>query len=804
MYQFRPISDRISRMRKRYRDTNFTLDAERTLIVTEFHKKNKTLPAPLLRARIQEEVCSKMTIRVEEDELIVGNLGKNYKGTTLWPELSGMAWLFAELDDGSFYTRKAQDEPMNLPEEEKEKILSVREYWTENTLWTGMANCYPDGTDEIIDAGILNIGQGGKGRVVATGHLIPNYGRVIEKGFGAVKSEVQTQLAKWKGFDNSQTDPEKYFFYKSIEIICDAYIILATRYADACRHAAITASESRRKELLKMADSLNWISTNPARTFQEAVQATYLYQLFLWIDGNYQPCSFGRFDQYTYPCLKKQLEEGSITLEEAQEIVDCFWLKVGGLFNARLRYTAQVTGAYSTFQHLTLGGCDKNGNDATNPITYMGLEAAARLFLHEPPVSLRVGKNTPDKLFECALESSKMAGGIPCFQNEDLIIEMLVDNGYYTLEDARDFGIVGCQEIGGAGNDYCASQSTNSCADMNLANLLLLSINNGINPLNHKKCAPGHGFLYEMNSFEEVQAAFRANVEYFANWLCVLNNCLEYYHHKVYPVPALSAMLDGCVESGIDCTKGGAKYNSYGTSVAGVGVLIDSLIAIKYMIFDAKICTAKEMYDAVMADWKGYEELQQQIKNMPHHYGNADPYADEIAKWAMETLAEIINSRKMLRGRLRMGVFTASAHVVAGTRAWATPNGRNYGEALTDAASPSQGCDVNGPLAVLKSVTSYNHHNFPNGFALNMRFSPATLSSDDGIEKLKSAMLTYFDMGGMEIQYNIVSSEDLRAAQEDPETYRDLVVRVAGFSAYFVELATGLQNDIIARTENTL
>ncbi len=805
MYQFRTVTDRIARMRKRYRDTNFTLDAERTMIATEFHKTNKSLPAPLFKAQLQLEVCSRMTVRVEDDELIVGNLGKNYKGTTLWPEYSGMAWLFQELDDGSFYTRKQQDEPMNLPEEEKALILSVRDYWTENTLWTGMAACYPDGTDAIIDAGVLNIGQGGRGRVVATGHLIPNYGRVIEKGFGVVRQEALEGLSHWKGFDNTETDPEKYYFYKSIEITCDAYITLARRYAAACREKAVkTETDGRRLELLSMADSLDWIAEKPARTFREAVQATYLYQLFLWIDGNYQPCSFGRFDQYTYPCLKRDLEAGTLTLEQAQEIVDCFWLKVGCLFNARLRYTARVTGAYSTFQHLTLGGCDRNGEDATNPITYMGLEAAARLQLHEPPVSLRVGRRTPDTLYACAIESSKRAGGVPCFQNEDLIIDTLVEGGYYSLEDARDFGIVGCQEIGGAGNDYCASQSTNSCADINLANVILLSINDGVNPLNKQKCAPGHGHLYEMESFEEVQAAFRANVEYFANWLCVLNNCLEYYHRIVYPVPALSAMLDGCVESGVDCTRGGAKYNSYGTSVCGTAVMIDSLIAIKYLIYDRKLVSAKTFYDALMADWEGYEDLRQQVKNMPHRYGNGDPYADEIAKWAMETLAEIINSRKMLRGRLRMGVFSASAHVVAGTRAWATPDGRKYGEPLTDAASPSQGADRHGPTAVLKSVCSYNHKNFSNGFALNLRFSPKTLAGEDGVRKLKQMMQTYFNMGGMEVQYNIVSSEELRAAQRDPETYRDLVVRVAGFSAYFVELATGLQNDIIARTENEL
>ena len=805
MYNFRPISDRICRMRKRYRDTMFTLDSERTMLVTDFHKQHKTLPAPLFRAQLQYEICSKMTIRVEEDELIVGNLATNYKGTTLWPEISGIAWLYSELDDGSFYTRKQQDEPMILPDEHKEKILSVRYYWTENTLWTGMADCYPDGTDDIINANVLNIGQGGRGRVVATGHLIPNYGRVVSKGFGAVRKEALNALKKWNGFSNDETDPEKYYFYKSIVTVCDAYILLAHRYAEKCREtAASTSCTARKTELIDMAESLDYIAQNPARTFREAVQATYLYQLFLFIDGNYQNCSFGRFDQYTYPCLKKELDEGTITLEEAQEIVDCFWLKVGCLFNARLRFTAQVTGAYSTFMHLTLGGCDKNGNDATNPVTYMGLEAAARLQLHEPPVSLRVSRRMPDKLFECAIESSKRAGGIPCFQNEDLIIETLLQGKYYSPEDARNFAINGCQEIAGSGNDYSASQCVNSCADINLANVLLLSINNGINPVNKQKCVPGYGFLYEMNTFEDVKKAFVANIDYFANWLCILNNALEYYHWKIYPVPALSAMLDGCVESGTDCVRGGAKYNSYGTSVGGTGVMIDSLVAIKYMVYDQKLCSAKKLYDALMADWVGYEDLRQQIINMPHRYGNADPYADEIAKWSMEMIAKIINSKKMARGRLRMWVGSASAHVVAGKRAWATPDGRKYGDPLSDSSSPCQGADKNGPLAVLRSATSYDHHNFPTGFALNIRFSPKTLQGEESINKMKSMLFSYYDMGGMELQYNIISSDELRAAQKDPEKYRDLVVRVAGFSAYFVELATGLQNDIIARTENSL
>ena len=384
------------------------------------------------------------------------------------------------------------------------------------------------------------------------------------------------------------------------------------------------------------------------------------------------------------------------------------------------------------------------------------------------------------------------------------IIEALVEGGHYSVEDARNFGIVGCQEIGGAGNDYCASCSINSCAYLNFGNIINISINNGINPSNDKICTPQMGYLYDMQSFEDVKAAVHANMDYFMNWLVAVNSATEFYHYREYPVPALSAMLDGCMESGVDCTQGGAKYNSYGTGLLGIATLIDSLVAIKYMVYDAKIVPAREFYDAWRANWVGHEQLREQIKAMPHRYGNNDPYADEIAKWTMDMVADVITSKRCRRGPYRVGTFSASAHVYFGTSAWATPDGRNAGESLSDAASPCQGADRNGPTAVLQSVLSYDHKKYTNGFALNMRLSPATLSRDDSIAKLASMILTYFNMGGMEVQYNVVDTATLREAQQDPDKHRDLIVRVAGFSAYFVELATQLQNDIIARTENEL
>jgi pyruvate formate-lyase/glycerol dehydratase family glycyl radical enzyme len=789
MYSFRAVSDRVSRMKELYRDTPFVLDAERALIVTETHKRHKHAPAAIKKAQSLYDVCEQMTIRVENDELIVGNIGKHYKGTTMWPEYDGMAWLYHELETGIFDAREFQDEPMSFPQEERDLLYTIREFWQDN--------CFTN----LMDAAMLMAWPRGNGSA-PTGHLSPNYKKVIDQGFGAVRREAQGRLDAMRGRMYGH-DAEKYYFYKSIMIVCDAYILLAKRYAAACREKAAGPVEvQRRAELLNMADSLDWIAENPARTFHEAVQATFLYQTFLYIDGNFQGLSFGRFDQYTYPCLKAELEAGTITLDQAQEIVDCLWLKVGALYGARVVLVARVTGAYATFQHLTLGGVDSDGNDATNPVTFMALEAPARLQLHEPPVSLRVSKTTPDALFECAFESSKRAGGIPCFQNESLIIDALVGGGHYSLEDARDFCIIGCQEIGGSGNDYPATGGIHSLADVNLANVHLLAINNGISPLSQTKCAPETGYLYEMETFDDVLTAVKTQIEYFVEWLLTLNNCAEWVSMKDRLVPALSAMLDGCVETGKDCVCGGAKYNSFGVPATGVATLSESLIAIKYMCYDAKLCSPRELYDAVMANWAGHEHLRQQILNMPHHYGNNDIYADSLVRWSMDTFSAAVCRGYSTRGRFRPGLFTASSHVFAGARAWATPDGRMTGESLSDCISPKQGADVSGPTAVLSSACCFDHKPFTNGLALNMRFAPVTLASDDSLAKVKSLMQTYFDMGGMEVQYNIVSSDTLRTAQADPETYKNLVVRVAGFSAYFVELHRSLQNDIIARTEN--
>ena len=812
MYQFSPMTERIGRMRERYRTTIVNLDSERTRIITHFYQQSehRNEPRAIAKAKSLLEVISKMTIRVEDEELIVGNIATQYKGTTLWPEYCGCGWLYDELSNGEFDSRHAQDEPMTISKEDREYFWTVKDFWAENALTRKLDAMMPDGYDSIVDSQVFTFRKKGQGNM-PTGHLSPNYQKVIDSGFGAIRREAQekidamyTESAPMSCCHIGPNDSGKYIFYKSVQIVCDAAILLAKRYAQACREKAEQAKGARREELLDMAGSLDYIMDQPCRTFRDAVQATFLYQVLMTLDGNLHGLSFGRFDQYTWPYLKRDMELGKLTREQAQEIVDNFYLKVSELYNARSKKVTEGTGAFSTFQNITIGGVDKQGEDATNLVTYLCLEAPARLHTHEPPVSLRISHKMPTELWSCALATSKIVGGIPGFYNDKGIIKAMMAHGY-ALEDARNYCIIGCQEIGGSGNDYTASGGVHAKPATNLGALIDLAINNGINPMNGKKVAPDTGYLYEWTSFEQCKEAYVKLIRYFVPWHISLNNFMEYTTMREMPIPVLSASIDGCMDKGVDCTAGGAKYNSYGTSLIGIGTLIDSFNAIRYMVFDKKLCTGRELYDAIMANWEGHEELRQRIRTEVPHYGNNDTYADELADWIFRVYIDELEKGKGARGGFfKTGLFTASVHIPTGRDAWATPDGRYAGTPLSDAMSPVQEMDKEGPTSIVLSATKIDQSRYINGTALNLKFHPRSVNTEADEEKLRKILNVYFERGGFELQYNIISSDTMRAAQKDPQAYRDLVVRIAGFSAYFVELHKNLQDDLILRTDNDL
>ncbi|MDR1589802.1 MAG: hypothetical protein LBS51_06370 [Oscillospiraceae bacterium] len=815
MYQFKPASERVLNFRNRIRNRIIRGDAERTLIQARAHEKYKNVVPIIKRALTTKEVCENLTIYIDDDEMFVGSKSKYFCGST------AMGWVLDrgadglpviekewELhDDGLWHNPEGEELRLMIAQEDIDALRSVeKEIWEANPNRISSAWA-PDGAYDFFALEASDYDVGGQNIMwIPCGHLTPGYAKIINTGYGAIRAQAQSWMDAHEG-NIMGDDMRKYMFYKSATIACDGASALIRRHAEACLEKAKTCESAERKaELHKMADSLIWISENPARTFWEACQAALMYQLLLGLDAGYPAIAFGRFDQYAWPFLKRELEEGTLTEDDAQELVDAFFLKSNTFYEVGLGKVAKVTGIGNTYQHTTLGGViPETGEDASNRLTFMTLETVGRLKLHDPTISLRVHKNTPDAVWDCALATSKLVGGLPLFQNDDVIIPGLMKELGFTLEDARDYAIIGCQEVVGSGNDYPAPNGTHAHASVHHAVIFDMAINNGINPKNGKQAKLRTGYLYEMNSIEEVREAYKKMADYILKWYVTINNYGEYLSGYNFPHAMLSISMDGCMEKGVDAAEGGCKYNSYGGTATGLATIADSLSTIKYMCFDNKFVTTRELYDAVMANWEGHEPLRQRILSEVPHYGNADPYVDMEMKFCVDNYYRMCSECSSQRSSVyKAGMYGAADHVVQGWNAWATPDGRKTGEPIADAMSPAQSRDKNGPTAVFVSSCCFDHTRFMDGIALNLRMHPTVLSRDDGITKLRDMTKAYFEAGGLECQYNVVDTATLRSAKEMPSDYKDLVVRIAGYSAYFVELDKDMQDDIISRNENVI
>ena len=816
MYEFKPATERVMRMRDRIRERVVRYDAERAKILTECYKKNEHVIPIIKRPLSLYAICEKMTILVDDDELIVGNKGPNFFSSPAYPEWGITDWVVGEIEaghwtlesDGLYHNPKSEGIKYAMSKDDYEYLLGVRAYWAERKVGT-MADAWkPDGFEELARLNVSSYVDGGMGLIsLPAGHLIANYPKIINTGYAAIRKQAQDWIDEHYG-DLMGDDVNKYMFYKSVVITCDGAMLLGKRYAAACAEKAKTAKTSeRRKELEQMAESLEWLSENPARTYWEALQATMLYQTLIQNYDLIPGPAFGRLDQYIWPFLERDLASGTITEEKAQEILDLFFLKANCFYGAGPAKLMDTVGVGNTYQNTTVGGViPATGEDATNPMTYMIFETIGRLKLHDPTIVFRTNKNTPDRLWDCALATSRRVGGLPLYYNDEIVIPALMQEVGFSLEDARDYGCIGCQEIVGCGNDYPAPNGMHPPhASIWWGSVLDMAINDGRNPFNGEQSSLHTGYLYEMNSIEEVRSAVKKMGTYILKLFVSMNNYAESLSQFFAPESILSISIDGCMEKGRDVVNGGAKYNSYGGTATGLATLADSLSTIKYMCFDKKLCTTRELYDAFMANWEGHELLRQRILAEVPHFGNNDPYVDEELKWCNEMYYEACQQCHSCRSKVyKSGLYGSADHVAQGKLTWGTPDGRSWPDPIADAASPAQSRDKNGPIQVFNSANVYDHTKYVDGIALNLRMHPSVLSNDSGVAKLRDVTKKYFADGGMEVQYNVVDTETLRAAQKNPDKYRDLIVRIAGYSAYFVELGTALQNDIIARNENKM
>ncbi len=826
MFQFAPVSDRIADLRAK-RDaftqgSRIKINTERTKIYTDYYKTHMNEQPLLRRSGALLSWAQQREIHVFDDDIFVGTPGPDERMMSVYVD-TGTSWIQGVVDEATFKEAWQSGGAVVVTDEQREILVEAAEVWKDCTISKMFEGCITDdmwdgfGNGSVIsgrgkfDRGYTGVGAG------IQGHYIANFDKAVNVGFGEVRRQALEKIAEHKGKIFGDW-AKKHIFYTAVVRVCDAAITLSKRYAQACREKAeVTENEARKAELLRMADSLEWIMENPARNYWEGLQVHILYELMLVTDCQQHGQSMGRVDKHVGHLLEKQLAEGSITQEQAQEYTDAFILRLcdiivvhGGMLNNRRVIELNRSGmnAYMTIYSsmtatggivLTVGGCNAKGEDETNAATWCLLQTYGRMNLTDPTIALRVHKNTPEELWRIGIESSKICGGMPQFQNDEVIVPALVKCGF-SVEDAYNYGIVGCVEPGGNGNEWSASGNNGTESVWNVVNVLQLVINGGVNPKTGKVAIPCKK-LYEYDSFEEIKQTFEMEMKHCMDWAVSYASMYELAYSQNFPSIVASTMMEGCMESGKDATEGGAKYNRTGLTMCGTANVADGLMAIKKLCFDDKTVTLREMYDALQANWEGYEQLRQTIINDVPHYGNDIEEVDELASWALGLFAKQMKEERGPRGSYSGGTFTVTAHMFFGQMTDATPDGRKAGEPIADAISSRQGFDKNGPTAYLCSAAKLPHLELANGDALNIRFTPTAVRGDEGAFKLKSLIDTYFKMGGMQVQFNVVSTEELRKAQEKPLEYKDLVVRIAGFSTYFVTLTEKTQNDFITRTE---
>ena len=810
MYTLKPITPRVVKMREKYRTTQPEICIGRYRLITEFYMQNPDMTGILKRAKNLRNILENIPIRIDEDEVIVGAQSAKYRACALYPENS-VSWLKEELESGFISTRDI--DPYIIAEEDRQYVLSTIDFWMKECMSAKTDANMLDEYKKLAGNGVTQFGPRGQCQS-PVGHFCTGYDTAVRKGFAAIKAEAEEKMQVLIDEALPGQTIDQYNFYRAVSIVCDGIITLTKRYAGLAEEKwAAETDPARKKELAMMADTLSWTVEKPARNFVDAVQCLFMYQTALCLDANMHGMSFGRIDQYLGDFYDNDIKNGTITPEYAQEIMDLFYLKIAEMNKPWSYGATQANPGYTSGQLMTLGGVDKDGNDASNAVTYMMLQTVGRLVLHDPPQALRIHKNTPPQLWEAAIETTKIAGGVPTFENDEVIIPALMSRGL-SLEDARNCALIGCVEPAGCGTEWPACGGTGTESYMNLANALILAINNGytFTPMLNSfmpapegspndRMGPATGYLYEMNSIEEVMEAYKKQVETWVRWHIMNINSFEYVAREVLPNPLVSATMAGCMEKGADVMYGGAKYNSTGDSGVGIGNVSDSLNIINHCVFEKKICTARELYDAIKNNWEGYKSLHSYILNEAPHFGNGLPECDRFATFAAQCFADAVNTLTGPRGRCSAGLYPVTTNVMFGMVTPATPDGRFKGEPLADGIAAPQQMDKNGPTGVITSVAAIKQDEFPNGTLMNLKFHPTALSGEGGWKKLAELMQTYFDLGGMELQINIISTDTLRNAQKDPEKYKDLVVRVAGFSAYFVELHETGQNDLIRRTE---
>jgi pyruvate formate-lyase/glycerol dehydratase family glycyl radical enzyme len=783
-------SNRSALLKERLLTVTPEIDFERAELVTESYKETEGMPIIYRRAKALEKILEKMVIRVGDNELIVGNHTPKPRSSPIFPEFS-YAWIEAEFER----LAKRKGDVFLISDECKEKLSTVFKYWAGKTSQEYAANLMPPEAKAAQANGVFTVGNY---FFLGVGHICVDYGKVLEKGYLGIKDEATKELTTLDL--TSSDDLKKAQFLKAVVIVCDAAVNFANRFADLAAKQAKTEKDGNRKaELEEIAEICRRVPAHPAQNFHEALQSFWFVQLIIQLESNGHSISPGRFDRYIYPFFQKDTLTHKLTRERALELIECLWVKFNEINKVRDEGSTKAFGGYPMFQNLIVGGLTADGRDSTNELSFLCMEATQNVRLPQPSLSIRFHQGTPEPFLLKACEIASLGLGMPAVYNDHVVIPALTARGV-TLEDARDYCIIGCVEPQKGGK----TEGWHDAAFFSLAKCLEIALNNGVDPISGEQMGPLTGTLETMAKFEDVIEAYRKTVAYFVRLLIISDNCCDLAHGAINPLPFLSSMVEDCIARGKSLQEGGAHYNFTGPQGVGVGNVGDALAALQKVVYVDGLVDRKVLADAIRKNWKGHEKVRQTMLNKAPKFGNDDDGADELARVAARIYCEEVEKYTNPRGgRFQAGLYPVSANVPFGAVVGALPDGRMAGTPLADGVSPVSGRDVHGPTAAAKSVAKLDHEIASNGTLFNQKFHPSALKGESGWANLAALIRTYCSLGGMHVQFNVISKEILQEAQNSPEQYRGLVVRVAGYSAFFTSLDKSLQEDIIARTEHS-
>ena len=810
------------------------IEAARAVLLTESYRETEGEPIIMRRAKAFAHILKEIPIIIREDELIVGSSTLAPRGCQTFPEFS-WEWLEAEFD--TIETRSA--DPFRISEETKRQLKEVHTYWKGKTT-SELALSYM--APEAVRAMEHNVFTPGNYFYNGVGHVTVQYEKVLSIGLEGVMREAAAELASCGLGDADYA--RKHSFLEAVILSCAAVIGYAQRYAALAEEEARRCTDpTRKQELLQIAKNCSRVPAKGAETFWEACQSFWFIQQLLQMESSGHSISPGRFDQYMYPYYRKDMEEGRIDRDGAQELIDCIWVKLNDLNKARDAASAEGFAGYSLFQNLIVGGQDEEGQDVTNDLSFLCIWASAHVFLPQPSLSIRVWNGTPHELMVEAARLTRTGIGLPAYYNDEVIIPSLMNRGL-SLEDARTYNIIGCVEPQKAGK----TEGWHDAAFFNMCRPLEFVFSNGMDE--GEQVGPSTGRMEEMASFEAFFEAYQQQMEYCISLLVNADNAIDTAHAQRCPLPFLSCLVDDCIKRGKSVQEGGAVYNFTGPQGFGIANVADSLYAIKQLVFEEKKVTLAEYKRALALNFgKGFDAVTvgkmagQVIKELDKagqklsaaqveeivkgiatsslseedrslcdriyalieevpKYGNDIDEVDAFARQVAYTYTKpLLKYRNPRGGMFQAGLYPVSANVPLGAQTGATPDGRLAHTPVADGVSPAAGRDVHGPTATANSVSRLDHGIASNGTLLNQKFHPSALSGEEGLNNFVALIRSYFDQKGSHMQFNVVDRNTLLDAQEHPEQYRHLVVRVAGYSALVTTLSRSLQDDIIRRTE---